>query len=103
MALSNISQRRKILFSGVIAWVISLVSSLNIYLLAMDGDYTQFKFGVVLTALLTSIISGLKDLLAFLAESPRDVAPVPEKKPSQVLIDDPFDQPINESDIGIVD
>lgn len=80
-ALSGMSQRRKILVSGVIAWLISLLSSLNIYLLAMDGDWSKFQVGVVFTAFLTSVVSGLKDLLAFLAESPRtDVVRRPTKR-----------------------
>ena len=89
--LSGMPQRKKILYSGFIAWFISLASALNVYLLAMDGDWSRFDIGVLLTAFLTSIISGLKDLMAFLAESPRSAdAPVVVAEPASPIDYDDF-------------
>ena len=88
--LSGMPPRKKLLYSGLIAWLISLASALNIYALAMDGDWSRFDIGVFFTAFLTSIISGLKDLMAFLAESPRsiDAKPVIDEPVTPVDYDD---------------
>lgn len=69
--------RKKQLLSGIVAWMISLMSSMNVYLLSVDGNWAEFKVGVLFTVFLTSALSGLKDLMAYLAESPTSAATKP--------------------------
>jgi len=58
------------LLSGALAWLLGLISALNVYVLSLDGNWDNWSWPIVLTALITSFTQGLKDLAAFLARPP---------------------------------
>ena len=80
--------RKSILLAGAFAWLVDLATSLNIYVLSLDGDWSQWNWSLVGTAFLTAFIAGGKDLHGWMMGKGDSTAPIkPDVEPKLTTVD----------------
>ena len=75
------TRKMRLLKIGALGVAIDAATSLNVYLLSLNGDWSQLNWTIIFTGTLTALLVGASQLKDFLLEEEQITLP-PSPKPS---------------------